>query len=186
MGFAAVILAGGASRRMGTDKALLHFRGESFLDRLIRILGGHCAPVVVVLGYHADSILRGATREALFVINPEPERGMLSSLQTGLGLVTGGFLFTPVDAPSIAESTVARLVGAPSEFALAIPRFGGLRGHPVRVGAGLRNEFLALPATGSPKDVILAHESEIHYIDVDDPGILRDVDDPVSYQALNP
>ena len=53
---AGIILAAGASSRMGRPKALLDYRGETFLGRLIRVLGTSCDPVIVVLGYHADLI----------------------------------------------------------------------------------------------------------------------------------
>jgi nicotine blue oxidoreductase len=58
---AGIILAAGASSRMGTPKALLDFRGETFLGRLMRVLGGACDPVIVALGYHADQIRAAAS-----------------------------------------------------------------------------------------------------------------------------
>ena len=71
---------------MGTPKALLPLGGETFLDRLIRLFAaGRIAPIVV-LGHHAAQIQSGIQRgaQATFVVNPDPERGMLSSLQCGL------------------------------------------------------------------------------------------------------
>jgi molybdenum cofactor cytidylyltransferase len=53
---AGIILAAGASSRMGTPKALLDYRGETFVERLVRVLGENCKPVIVVLGYHAEAI----------------------------------------------------------------------------------------------------------------------------------
>src|SRR5262249_39848884 len=81
---ASVLLAAGASRRMGTPKALLDYRGETFLDRLIRVTGAVCDPVIVVLGHHAQEIRGRVKSAAHFVVNPDPERGQLSSLQTAL------------------------------------------------------------------------------------------------------
>ena len=83
---AGIILSAGASRRMGTPKALLQLNDETFLDRLIRLFSEVCSPVIVVLGDQADQIRSGIRRgsEARFVVNPDPERGMLSSLQCGL------------------------------------------------------------------------------------------------------
>jgi hypothetical protein len=54
----------------------------------------------------------------------------------------------------------------------------------VRAHAALRDEFLALPATSQAREVILAHKDEILYVDVEDRGILQDVDDGAAYQAL--
>src|SRR5277367_4147108 len=92
---AAVILSGGASRRMGTPKALLRFQDETFLDRLIRIFSQAANPVVVVVGHHGSAIRSGIERasQAVLAVNPDPERGMLSSLQIGLQAV-------PADLPA--------------------------------------------------------------------------------------
>ena len=74
---------------MGSPKALLRFQDETFLDRLIRIFSPVCDPIIVVVGQHGDQIRSGIERgrEVLFAENPDPERGMLSSLQCGLALV---------------------------------------------------------------------------------------------------
>ena len=99
---AGIILAAGASSRMGTPKALLDYRGETFVGRLVRVLGACCKPVIVVLGYHADAIRQQVPATANIVINPDPSRGQLSSLQTGLAELPAdadGFAFIPVDSP---------------------------------------------------------------------------------------
>ena len=81
---AAVILAGGASRRMGSPKALLPYAGETFVDRLIGVFQSVCDSVIVVLGHEADAIRSGVRRKASFVFNPDHELGQLTSLQCGL------------------------------------------------------------------------------------------------------
>src|SRR4029079_18049295 len=81
---AGIILAAGASSRMGTPKALLDYRGETFVGRLVRVLQTTCNPVIVVLGYHADALRAGIPAGAQVVVNPDPSRGQLSSLQTAL------------------------------------------------------------------------------------------------------
>jgi CTP:molybdopterin cytidylyltransferase MocA len=123
---------------MGTPKALLDYRGETFLDRLIRVLGAVTAPVIAVLGYHAAEIRSGVRRQANFVVNPAPERGQLSSLQTGLAVLPPdalGFAFIPMDCPAVGEETVARLVqtflARDSDTLLVIPRYDA-RTRPTR------------------------------------------------------
>jgi molybdenum cofactor cytidylyltransferase len=191
---AGIILAGGASRRMGSPKALLRMpgpEGETFLDRLIGVFSACCAPVVVVLGHEPQAIRAGLARaaQAEFVINRNYERGQLSSLQCGLRALSphaGGVLFTPVDYPAITAETAAKVARAVERRVteIAIPRCGGRHGHPVACAAGLIPEFLALPGDGRASDVIHAHASDTLYIDVDDPGVLEDVDDPEAYQRL--
>ena len=186
---AGIILAAGASSRMGTPKALLNYRGETFLDRLIRVLGSACDPVIVVLGYYADEVRAGAYGNARFVVNPDPSRGQLSSLQTGLGEVpveAEGFLFMPVDCPAAEPETARQIVKAlhTSEKLLVIPRFEGQRGHPVGARRQLTEEFLALPAQGQAKQVVRRHVDRTYYLDTLDAGVLSDIDDPESYRIL--
>jgi len=182
---AAIILAAGASSRMGRPKALLEYRGETFAGRLVRVLSRFCDPVLVVVGHHADAIRERV--EATFVINPDPDRGQLSSLQSALTTLSNveGFLFTPVDSPSVEERTIAALLGTfRQQQTIVIPKYEGRRGHPVCVPAALIPEFLALAPTEETRVVINRHADRIAYIDVDDPGILADVDDPAAYRAL--
>lgn len=184
---AGIILAAGDSRRMGSPKALLDYRGETFAARLIRIFEKFCDPVIVVAGRHAAQIR--AQIGARVVINPDPDRGQLSSLQTALAELPANieaFLFTPVDSPAVAESTVAAMIGdfRSSRAPFVIPRFCGKRGHPVLAAGAMTREFLAQLAEAETRAVVNRHENEIRYLDVDDPGILTDVDDPEAYREL--
>jgi molybdenum cofactor cytidylyltransferase len=180
---------------MGTPKALLDYRGETFLDRLIRVLGTVTDPVIVVLGHHAAQIRAGVGSHARFVINPEPDRGQLSSLQTGLAALPAeaqGVAFIPMDCPAVREETVFRLAQAflarDPETQLVIPRCkdGTLyhRGHPVFASRTIAAEILALPVIAQARDVIHSQIPRTQYVDVDDRGILTDVDDPAAYLHL--
>jgi molybdenum cofactor cytidylyltransferase len=84
----------------------------------------------------------------------------------------------------VLESTVREVAAGWSGEALRIPRFEGRRGHPVLVSRALFAEFLALDATAQARDVVARHEAEIVYVDVEDPGILKDVDTPADYEQL--
>jgi molybdenum cofactor cytidylyltransferase len=188
---AAVILAAGASSRMGSPKALLDYSGETFLSRLIRIMGSVANPVIAVIGYHADAIRNATHSAATFVTNPDPDRGQLSSLQTGLAALPSGvdgFLFTPVDSPAVREETVQmlrdRFQRREADTLFVIPRYRGKRGHPVFAGASLIQEFLALPVTAQAKDIVHRYVPRTEYVDLDDPGILTDIDDRTQYQQL--
>ena len=188
---AGVILSGGASRRMGTPKALLQYQGETFLDRLIRLFSTVCDPVVVVLGHDASRIQAGLEKpgDALFVVNPDPDRGMLSSLQCGTGIPacvgSDAVLFTPVDHPNIEASTIASLSDSffTHRAPVTVPIFQGRKGHPVCISREVIRELLALPPTSDTGEVVRAHP--IRRIEVDDPGVVSDIDDPQAYAALN-
>jgi len=188
---AGIILSGGASRRMGTPKALLLFQNETFLDRLIRVFSAVCDPIIVVVGQHGDQIRAGieSGRDVLFAENPDPDRGMLSSLQCGLELVpdaADAAMFLPVDHPNIQISTVETLGarfrsdGAP----VTVPTYAGEHGHPVCISRQVITELLALPLTAKASDVIHRHVGQTVYVPVSDPGVVADVDDPAAYADL--
>ena len=171
---------------MGSPKALLDFGGESFLDRLCGLLGTLCHPGIVVLGAAEKEIRAAARRPATFVVNAEYRMGQTSSMQCGLRAVPGdseGVLFTLVDHPSIAPATIAALLAPPRPL-VRVPRFQGRRGHPVWFSRRLIPEFLALPPGGAARDVVRAHAADTEFVDVDDAGILADIDDPAAYRAL--
>ena len=188
---AGIILSGGASRRMGTPKALLQFQSETFLDRLIRVFSAVCHPIIVVVGQHADRIQSGIERgrEVLVAVNPDPERGMLSSLQCGLDLVPPGAeaaMFLPVDHPHIEVSTIETLAARfhADRAPVTVPTYAGEHGHPVCIARPLIAELLALPPEAKASDVIHRHVSKTLYIEIADPAVVTDVDDPAAYADL--
>jgi CTP:molybdopterin cytidylyltransferase MocA len=185
---AGLILAAGESKRMGSPKALLEFRGETFLDRLIDLFAAFCAPVVVVLGCESDRIRSAVKRpeRAVFAQNSDYQLGQLSSMQCGLRMIpetTEGVLFTLVDHPNVQPSTLRALLEAPLA-PLAIPRFDGRRGHPIFFRRELIPEFLALAPDAQARSVVNRHAAQARFVDVDDAGILDDVDDAAAYRRL--
>jgi CTP:molybdopterin cytidylyltransferase MocA len=170
---------------MGSPKALLQYRGETFLDRLIRLFAARCAPVIVVLGAGASEIQRAAAGPAQFVVNEDWQSGQTGSMQRGLREVPAGapgVLFTLVDHPAVEGETIDALLAGSER--VRIPRHDGRRGHPIWFSRDLIPEFLALPPTGAARDVVRAHAAETGWIDVDDPGVLADIDDREAYRAL--
>jgi CTP:molybdopterin cytidylyltransferase MocA len=184
---AGLILAAGASRRMRTPKALLDYRGETFVDRLIGLFAARTNPVIVVLGGNAAEIRAAARRPARFVLNPDYESGMLGSLQCGLRAVppqASGVLFTLVDHPAVAGSTLDALLSPAGGALLRVPRYRAKRGHPIWFQPSLIAEFLAPPAGATARDIVAAHAAETDYLDLDDPGVVTDIDDPAAYREL--
>ncbi len=173
---------------MGHVKALLDIEGETFLDRLARVLGSRCSPVITVLGHHADAI-RAGVREPnamRFVFNPEPARGMLTSLQAGLHAIrdlSAGVLFTPVDVPLVSPDSIGLLAEALAKGAsVAVPVFKGKRGHPVAISRGVAERLLELPESGRANEMMRA-ETSIE-ITVTDAGVILEVDTPDDYKDL--
>jgi CTP:molybdopterin cytidylyltransferase MocA len=185
-----IILAAGASQRMGTPKALLDFHGETFVARLVRVMSLGCDAVTVVLGYQIDDVRPHVPNRARVAINPNPARGQLSSLQTALAELapTSDVAFIPVDCPAVAEDTVVQLselFGQRDDATqFVIPRMGQKRGHPVFATASIAREMLALAPTEEARSVVHRYVPQTQYLDVADYGIFADIDTPEAYQRL--
>jgi CTP:molybdopterin cytidylyltransferase MocA len=143
---------------MGRPKALLEYKGSTFLDTAIGLFEGHCSPVIVVLGAGAEEIRQGVRRAATFVFNPDYARGQITSMQAGLRAIppeAGGVLFTLVDHPAVSRLTIETLLAGAGDALLRIPRYNGKRGHPIWLSRELIPEFLALDEDGAARDVEL-------------------------------
>jgi len=174
---------------MGSPKALLDFGGCSFAERLARTFSALLDSCTIVLGYEASAVHAALAHlpRVGFVVNPAPERGMLSSLQCGLRTLpsaTRAAMFTPVDFPAVAPATVAALARAARTRPIVVPCHGGRRGHPVLCDRTVLGELLRLPADAAPNEVIRRDESRVSCIEVGDPNIHRDIDDRAAYERL--
>jgi molybdenum cofactor cytidylyltransferase len=108
-------------------------------------------------------------------------------MQCGLRAVppeADGVLFTLVDHPAVAPATIDALLAEPCAALVRVPRYRGRRGHPIWFSGPIIDEFLALPETGAAREVVRGHAAETEFVDVDDPGILADIDDPEAYRGL--
>lgn len=189
MNRAGIILAAGLSSRMGRSKPLLEYQGQTFLNRMADLLRPYADPIIAVLG-HDKAHVRAVHAHSLIhmVDNPRYQEGQLTSLQTGLAALppdTTHVLFTPVDLPQIRPDTLIALADACDQHAhIVLPRYAGKRGHPVCIDRQVAADILALPADSRANLVIDRYAAEARYVDVDDPGICRDIDLPAEYEAL--
>ncbi len=185
MSVAAIILAAGESRRMGRAKALLPFRGGTFLSVLAETLAVYCSPVYAVFGFDAERLMAQAPPPVIAVENPDYQQGMLTSLQAGLRAMSQlpeRSLFALVDHPAVTRETVFALLR--SDAGLVIPKYQGKRGHPVVIRREIAREVMAEPASSKLNDVLDRHADNIHYVDVDDAGVRDDIDDAERYLNL--
>jgi molybdenum cofactor cytidylyltransferase len=114
-------------------------------------------------------------------MNPDPARGMFSSVQAGCVAAEGAdpLLILPGDMPFVRPDTVAAVLAAYARSGRIVsPRFAGKRGHPIALPPALRNEILTADPGTSLEVLLKTHESTRVSVDVDDDGLLRDVDRP--------
>ena len=180
----AIVTAAGSAERFGGKKLLADVGGEPMLDRTIRcLLEGDVSEIIVVVGTDGRNALErdvNAMNDARVrpVENRDPARGMFSSIQEGIRTASGDVLLVlPGDMPFVKSDTVRRVVEEwTKRRGIVSPRYNGKRGHPVALPLGLRDEILATPATANLHEVIKRHLDQRTDLDVDDPGIVKDVD----------
>ncbi len=192
--FCGVILAAGESSRMGRDKALLPWRGSTFLGGTIDALAGATEMVIVVGGRNAASLEPIVDAAAAFlVINREPQRGQFSSLRVGLQEVLNrgrdAAIIALVDRPPAAAATIALLKErflerAPEGIWAVVPRYGERNGHPLVVGREMIHAILSAPPTATAREVEHAHVQHIEYVSVDDPLVVLNIDTPEDYERI--
>ena len=184
-----VVLAAGAGRRLGTvAKATLEVDGETYLARIARTAAesGASKPVVVVAEPHRAETVAEAERLGLDCVeNPDPDRGMGSSVAVGFeylssrGSKSAAALMWPVDHPVVSPKTVHELSARVSPDRAVIPTYQGRGGHPVLVGASLWPEMSrAAELPEGARSVFRADPARVLRVAVDDPGVVRDVDTP--------
>ncbi len=191
---AGVVLAAGRSERMGTPKALLDFRGQPFVIRILEALEAlDLKPRVVVLGPDAPRIRPTlAAHECLIVENPEVAGGPIGSLRAALAALKpvrpGGLLAWPVDLPQVRVATIERLLEAyrRSGAAAVLPSFAERRGQPVVWDHGLFGDLETSEAATrhGPWAVLHDHAAELLSVAVDDPAVLDDLNTPEDYERL--
>jgi len=180
----AVVPAAGAATRFGSRKLLADVGGVPLLERtLTSLLQAGVDRVILVVrdGDAFDGVGALGDPRVTMVGNPDPERGMFSSIQAGLAAISGlgPVLVIPADMPFVAAATVAAIAGrAAASDDVVIPVHDGRRGHPIALPGRLRAPLLALDPTTTLKMALARLHPAVTLIEVADPGIVRDVDTP--------
>ena len=191
---AAVVLAAGASTRMGRPKPLLEWRGRPFVWHVLeQARAAGAEPVIVVEG---AVVLPGEELEGATIVRNEAwAEGPLGSLQTGLwSVVDGGargpVLVLTVDRPHVRAETLRALAQAVEADPRAIwqPRFGERRGHPIVYPNDLIPALMTLRPPATPRDLLAEPQGAARrrYLEVYDPAILDNLDAPADLERLPP
>lgn len=178
----AVVLAAGASSRMGRPKAMLETgpHGPTFIEVILATLGAagvSAVRVVVAPGFERLG--------SSFVVNPDPGAGMLSSIHCGLDAFREpleAVLLWPVDHPLVRMETLDAMIAAfrTSDPPIVVPTYESRRGHPVLFAARVIPQLLAADPSLGARAVVHAHEDRVE-LGVDDPSVVADIDTPEDY-----
>jgi CTP:molybdopterin cytidylyltransferase MocA len=184
-----ILLAAGASTRMGSPKALREYDGVPAIRRVTgTLLAGGCDRVVVVLGADEESIRPAVPDrpEVTVVVNELWERGRTGSLRAALRATRDApaWILHPVDHPLVIPEDVRALIAAwvPSETPLVRPVHEGRGGHPILLDAMLREDLLALGDDEPLRDLLRNYRCRERRVS-GSPGTIQNLDTPEDRQG---
>ena len=192
---AVVVLAAGLSRRWGDDNKLAaHIDGQAMVARSVDVaLGASARPVIVVLGHEAELVRTAlADLPVTFQFAPDYASGMAASLKAGIAAVPpecDGALVCLGDMPWVRPETLDYLIGTfdlgGRDLAL-VPTYRGEWGNPMLIGRTMFGDIARLSGDRGAKSLLAGVPARVREIPVDDPAILRDVDQPSELAAVHP
>jgi molybdenum cofactor cytidylyltransferase len=190
---AGLILSAGYSSRMGDFKPLLPFGKYNTLTMQIRnFQKAGIQDIRVVIGHNAEKLITFIENAgAKWVLNPDYDKGMFSSIQAGARNLQNSsfnaFFLLPVDCPLIQWRTIRSLLETyrKNRVNIMYPCFKGKRGHPPLISTDYIDEILCFEGTGGLRQILKRHEDQSLNIEVDDESILWDMDTKDDYNRLS-
>jgi molybdenum cofactor cytidylyltransferase len=184
----AIVLAAGYSSRANAFKMTLPMGQMSVLEQTISKFEGLCSRVIVVAGFQAELIQEEMAKissknaysfQIKLVYNENFNQGMFTSIQKGCSEVNAPtFFITPGDCPLVKKETVQLL--AKHKGKVVIPSFNYKGGHPIKLSSEVKQKILETNSESNLRAVLGGYEKK--YMNVDDPGVLMDVDTLEDYQ----
>jgi len=167
-----IILAGGKSTRMNTNKMLLEIYGHPLLWHTIHGMKPFVNRIFVVTGKY-DQEIRTVLKDedVIFVYNPDYELGMYSSVLTGVRQTKNDFLLIPGDCPFVQEDTYKKILSGSGD--IRIVRFNGKDGHPIFISNIYINELLRCSLDYNLK--LFRDSKKYEIINVQDENILLNI-----------
>jgi molybdenum cofactor cytidylyltransferase len=186
-----IILAAGASSRMGRTKQLLPFRGQTLLECVVdTALASSLHRIVVVLG-HESEVLEPllASRDVAVIHNSHYDKGQSSSIKTGLHALTeeaDAALFLLGDQPLVTPEIINLILAAyeTSPSPIVLPVFKGKRGNPALFSRETFPRLAALKEDCGARPLFVEYAEHILKVPVSDPAIHFDIDTEKDYRQL--
>ncbi len=178
-----IILAAGLSSRMRKFKMTLDIGGKTLLERCIDSMYEYCKRVIIVGGYRFEDIRDIADNytKVELIYNENYTKGMISSIRHAFNhLIEDRFFFVPGDYALISRNTYGALLE--EEEDILIPAYKGEKGHPILMKSLFAEHYLNDDRDITLRDFI--RETGYKTVDVDDEGILLDLDTDDDYKRI--
>jgi len=193
---ASVVLAAGLSSRMGFNKLVAPVCGKPLIQHVLELVAGVelFSERVLVLGYMHGDVYRSIDRSILemfrVVVNESYFEGLGSSVRKAVMEVQEGvnaIMFFNGDTPFVKRSTVLKLLDVYGSLKplIVAPSHRGVRGTPVLLDSSLRGELLSLRGDVGARSIFPRYRDRMVVVDVEDPGILFDIDTPEDLMKAN-
>ncbi|NLW07293.1 MAG: molybdenum cofactor cytidylyltransferase [Clostridia bacterium] len=184
-----IVLAAGSGERLGRVKQLLPLGGHPLVRRtLTNVLAADLGPTVVVTGYEAERVAAAlAGLPVNIAVNPQYRRGLSASLKAGLAAQPPDMqaaFFVLADQPGVTAQVMQQLAAAylKNNKKIVAPAYRGQRGNPVLIDRKLWPLLLQLEGDTGAREVIKSHPQELLTVEVDCPGVLKDIDTMADYR----
>lgn len=188
---AAIILAAGYSSRMKLFKPLLPLGNSTVIESSIgSFLDTGIENIIVVVGFQAKKLIPVLEAKGIkWVYNENFSEGMYSSIVAGVNSLhesVKGFFLLPADIPLVNSETIDKLVEGYkySKQSIIYPSFLGRRGHPPLISSSLFSEIIKYDGAGGLKALMKRYEDQAYYVEVEDEGVLLDIDTYEDYLKL--
>jgi molybdenum hydroxylase accessory protein, ygfJ family len=191
----AIIMASGKSKRMGTNKLLLEYRGVTFIENTLKkVLNENfyelaiitCDKEVKKKCQNYIKKLEKDKKNIYLVDNKKSEKGQSESIKMGLKTLgkCDGYMFFSCDQPFLTSDTIKKILKNFNPERITIPEYDGKRSLPVIFGKNFKNELLKLEGDTGGKTVINNHPDKIRIVEIENSDEGRDIDTKEDYEML--
>ncbi len=175
-----VILSGGKSSRMGSDKALIEYNGKILIEYIIEKLEKFSDKIYIVLGHHFDLIKNSIkpNEKIKFIFNENYELGMFSSIKKAFENTEGDipFFLQMVDQPFVSNEVYTSIINSyDNKYLLTQPVKNNKKGHPLLFNPKIIEIIKKASIEDNLKNILSNYLTEIKYIEIDDESIFDNI-----------
>lgn len=174
-----ILLAGGKSSRIGKNKMDLIIGDKKVIEHTLQSMVD-CVDFVTIVTGQYNTEINDSKVPVHFIHNDAHHLGMFSSILTGIKDIEDNIFIIPGDYPMVKPKTYEALLNGTGK--VRVPVYNGRKGHPIYIDKSLLGDLKSEPLDSNLK--LWRNKHKVNYIDVDDNGILLDIDTLNDYQNI--